>query len=119
MNTILIVEDDSEIREAIQDALTLENYNVATANNGKEALEWLRINAKPQLILLDLMMPVMDGKEFLSELRKTYPTFDRPVVVLSAAGEKNVPTGATDFVRKPIDLEDLLSVASQYSQTTG
>src|SRR5438046_2792257 len=83
---ILVVEDDPYIRESIQELLELESYTVACAANGKEALDYLEKigNGLPQLILLDLMMPVMDGFEFRRQ-QVTSPVLSKiPLIVMSA-----------------------------------
>src|SRR5690606_31199014 len=69
--TILVVEDDPEILESLCDVLELEGYQVVAASNGQQALEQLRRMSRPCLVLLDLMLPVMDGKELLATIRQT------------------------------------------------
>src|SRR5260221_3947211 len=84
--TILIVEDDKILLEMYQDKFIKEGFEVITAENGKIGLE-KAITQKPDIILLDLMMPVMDGKRMLSKLRE-FPQFKKlPVIVLTNAGE--------------------------------
>lgn len=112
---ILIVEDDREIREALRDSLELEGYTVFTASNGQEAFDTLGNMERPAVILLDLMMPVMNGWQFLEAQREhdVYATI--PVVVISAAGEKAKTAQAAGYIKKPIDLDALLNVVGQYS----
>lgn len=81
---ILVVEDDSDIRETLQQVLELEGYRVATAANGHEGLAALETGERPSLILLDLMMPVMSGAEMLDHLRTDERLADIPVVVVTA-----------------------------------
>jgi len=119
---IVVVEDDSEIRESIQDALETEGYLVKVFKNGKEALDGLHGQTIPSLILLDLMMPVMDGWQFM-EARKHLPdTYAAiPVFIVSAVPDpqKVKSAGATGYIRKPIDLDILLKlVESYYSHAT-
>ena len=108
---ILIVEDDSEIREGLRDLLVDEGYRIELAENGKVALE--KLNGElPFVILLDLMMSVMDGFTFLAELEKTMPKVfkDVPVLVLTAAGDRaNHVQGARQVIKKPIDVDALLA----------
>jgi CheY-like chemotaxis protein len=108
---ILIVEDDDDIREALTQILELEGYVVREAVNGREALDMIAASAPPDLILLDLMMPVMDGWQFRAEQLKD-PTLSKvPVVVISAdAGvhEKVSTFGAASVLPKPISLDRLL-----------
>jgi CheY-like chemotaxis protein len=113
--TILIVEDDADIRETL--ASTLENfgYGVTTARNGREALELLaRLAPRPRLILLDMMMPVMGGLEFLAAQRADQDIARVPVVVVSAYSAVAQSAGAQEFLSKPVDLDDLLACAARY-----
>jgi CheY-like chemotaxis protein len=113
LRCILVVEDDAEIREAMQCLLEEDGYATAVARNGLEALEWLRANGRPELILLDLMMPVMDGRTFLGHLRDSGPMADVPVMVMSAQSRAAVP-GAVAVVEKPFDVEAFLSTLRRY-----
>lgn len=112
---ILIVEDDSDLREMMEQLLTLEGYTAATAANGREALEYLRRAEAPELILLDLMMPVMDGWEFRREQERDPHLASVPVVVLSALDQHRArDIGATAFLKKPLDFDRLLALVRQY-----
>jgi CheY-like chemotaxis protein len=88
LRSILIVDDDEDLREVLKDALLFEGYNVETTTNGREAVAWLHAHAgEPWLVLLDLMMPVMDGEGFLS-CRADDPVLAAfPVVLLTAGGD--------------------------------
>lgn len=111
---ILIVEDNTDLRMLYQEALEMEGHSTEVAANGFEALELLKkIKTLPKLILLDLMMPVMDGWEFLSRLRDLPEHSKIPVVICSAAKDK-LPPG-TGVVRKPVDLDVLFETIRQYS----
>ena len=107
---ILIVEDDSSIREVLGALLHAEGYEAVSAGNGQEALDLLAQQSLcPDLILLDLMMPVMDGWEFLRR-KACLPTINAmPVVALSAAYGIYSIEHASMFLPKPIELEKLLS----------
>jgi CheY-like chemotaxis protein len=111
---ILLVEDDQDIREAIQDVLTEEGYAVAVADTGLSALERLRCGEPlPDVILLDLMMPVMDGWQFRAEQEQNPIWRAIPVIVLSAVGnthEKADSMGAFGCLRKPLDVDELLEM---------
>ena len=108
---ILIVEDDRDIRETLVDALEQEGYAVTGAFDGLDALEKLRAAARaPDIILLDVMMPRMDGVQFATELRRTPEWIDIPIVLVTAdvhgkATAREV--GAAAFLKKPIKLTSL------------
>ena len=108
---ILIVEDDDDIREALTQILQLEGYVVREAANGREALDISAQHPTPSLILLDLMMPVMDGWQFRTEQMKDPVLSKVPVVVISADAsvhEKVASFGAASVLPKPISLDRLL-----------
>jgi CheY-like chemotaxis protein len=112
---VLIVEDDADLREMMAQLLTLEGFRAETVANGRDALEYLRRGDRPEIILLDLMMPVMDGWEFRRRQRADPAVADVPVVVLSALDA----TRATDlqetaFLKKPLDFERLLQLVRRY-----
>ena len=113
---VLVVEDDDDIRDTLAEVLTEEGYAVATARNGAHALSVLE-TVTPKVILLDLHMPVMDGREF-REAQKRDPELIRiPTVVLTAADrlQREVSElGVADAVAKPIELPELLSVVERY-----
>jgi CheY-like chemotaxis protein len=117
MHVVLVVEDDPDIRATLCDALEDNGYSPVGAANGVEALEYLRSDAeKPCLILLDLMMPVMDGQTFRSE-QVADPALARiPVVVISAYRdvEKYAVELATEYLPKPVRLETLLETARKH-----
>lgn len=112
---ILVVEDDKEIRESLKDVLEFEGYQIMTASNGQEAIETLKIAPNPCLILLDLMMPIMNGWEFLKHRREFDTLATIPVAVVTAAGDsKTKDIEAQAVIKKPIDLELLLKWVSQF-----
>lgn len=104
---ILLVEDDEPVRQALRDVLADEGYTVYCAANGRVALNLLSVIPRPCVILLDLMMPIMSGRELLSELRDDEGFATIPVTVISAARELG---GLPDvpILRKPIQYADLL-----------
>jgi CheY-like chemotaxis protein len=117
--SILIVEDDLDLREALSEVLRDEGYTVAMAADGQEALDHLRRQSRPSLILLDLTMPVMNGWQFRAEQRQDPDLSGIPVVVLSAGdhlAEQVAPLGIADYVRKPIELRHLLRLIERYCQ---
>jgi CheY-like chemotaxis protein len=115
MKTVMVVEDDADIREAVAEALRDDGYDVLEAVHGKHALELLEhMSGQPCLVLLDLMMPVMSGSELLHTLDETHRLATLPVVVLSAGGTPSEATGARHFLRKPPSMELLLHLVREY-----
>jgi CheY-like chemotaxis protein len=111
---ILVVDDDEGIRDALSEALQDEGHQVRCATNGNEALALLRSSPAPCLILLDLMMPVMNGWEFRQHQLIDPALSEIPVVVISAAGNLNTaPVPRDRCIPKPITLERLLTVIEQ------
>ncbi|MFA6236522.1 MAG: response regulator [Bacteriovorax sp.] len=112
--SILVVEDNKEIQDSLKLALEVEGYNVFTADNGKEGLAQLSAMPTPCLILLDLMMPVMNGWEFVDEINKNLMFSSIPIVVVSAFGEKSGSPKTNGYIQKPIDLDALLNSVSKH-----
>ncbi|RPH65940.1 MAG: response regulator [Myxococcaceae bacterium] len=115
--TVLLVEDDPEIRQAIAEVLQEAGRTVVCASDGLEALAKLDVVERPCLILLDLMMPRMDGIEFLRRLGKHPRSKDFPVLVLSAHGtvrQAEVYPGVLGTLRKPFDIGQLLSWVDEH-----
>ena len=112
-HTILVVEDDPDILESVQDFLEQDGYLVLRASNGREALDVLARGAVPSLILLDLLMPVMDGFELLAHLRSSSAHAAIPVVVVSASSTLAAPEGVP-LINKPFSLSTLLDTARRY-----
>jgi CheY-like chemotaxis protein len=107
---VLLVEDDEGLREMMTQLLHLEGYDPLPAPNGAEALRMLRTSYPlPRVILLDLMMPVMDGWQFRRELRGDPYLTTIPVIVLSAVAKANPTIDAAAVLSKPFDFELLLS----------
>lgn len=114
--TILVVEDDFDIRVLLCNFFESENFDVLSAENGKAALEVLRTTKAPDLILLDLMMPVMDAMEFRKIQESDPKIAGVPVLVMSAdpnVDVKRLTLGVNEYVRKPIDVETLLSAVEK------
>lgn len=108
--TILIVDDDADIRAVLSEFLEYEGYAVATAGNGREALDYLRAHALPAVVLLDLMMPTMDGFQFREEQKRDAAIAPVPVILMTARGA--LEPGAIDVARilaKPLELEVLMA----------
>ena len=114
---VLIVDDDGGIRGVLSEILQDEGHRVESAGNGLEALRKLEGSTRPCLILLDLMMPVMNGWEFMSRRSEMDGVSAIPVVVISAdvnVGANASSLGAAGFLEKPIDLDRLLTTVDEY-----
>ena len=112
--TILVVEDDASIRDILSLALTADGYKVITAANGQEALKILSEMSNPCLILLDLMMPIMNGWQFAAAISENANFKNIPIVVLTAFADKVKTIPGKLTLKKPIDLELLFEVAKKY-----
>jgi CheY-like chemotaxis protein len=107
--SVLVVDDDPAIRESLADVLVDEGWQVAMAADGQEALDWLRANEAPGLVLLDWMMPRCDGGGFLRAVRADGRLARVPVVVLTADTRLSPPGPPVGrCLRKPVELEKLL-----------
>jgi CheY-like chemotaxis protein len=114
MATILLVEDNDDVREMMAVALELGGHKVMSASNGRAALELLSESQRPAVIVLDLMMPVMNGWELSRVLSADPRLADIPVVVVSAVSSEIAHRLAgREVVRKPVDIEQLLDVVNQ------
>jgi CheY-like chemotaxis protein len=115
MKHILVVDDDEDIREFVSMALRLEDYPVETAAHGAEALRKVRQDP-PSLVLLDLMMPVMDGWKFVQTCRNEGLCQQVPVVVMSASARAQAAEElqAHAFLAKPFDLDELFQVVQRF-----
>ena len=113
--SILIIEDDDDVREALAQLLEDEGYGVHAAHNGREGLQIASEAVPPRVIVLDLMMPVMNGWEFLAARRDDPRLRNVPVVVVSATGDPKRLAEVTAFLRKPIDIRRLLQVVHEYA----
>jgi CheY-like chemotaxis protein len=116
MKTVLVVEDTDDLRELFIEALTQEGYTAIGAENGEEALEVLRnLQEEPCLVLLDMMMPVMDGATFVRTLHHSHRLAALPVVLVSA---ENIKPGAVEGVRgvvkKPVEISVLHALVRDF-----
>ena len=120
MANILVVEDNDDVREMMAVTLELEGHEVATAVNGRDALNKLHEGQKPCLILLDLMMPVMNGWELQNELEHDPELRDVPVIVVSAATHDLMKRAdAAAYLPKPIDVDQLLDMVVDFCDERG
>jgi two-component system response regulator CpxR len=116
---ILVVDDDRDIRETLGEILLHEGYHVEMAENGAKAIELIRRGPAPALVLLDLMMPVMSGWEFLEMAETDHELAEIPVLVVSAMPAPLAPADARGGVKaclhKPLRLDQLLDLVHQYA----
>lgn len=119
---ILLIEDDKDIQASLLDLLEMEGYAVKAASDGRQALDLLQdCQQLPSLILLDLLMRGMDGKEFRTLQLQDPRLADIPVVIMSADGEPAnhvADEGVTGYLRKPADVADILNVIARHMQPT-
>lgn len=114
---ILVVDDEPNVLRSLMQYLTIEDFEVETASHGEEALEKVD-SFRPELILLDVMMPNMDGFEVLDAIKKK-PGHDKtPVIMLTAKDQssdvlKGYQSGATSYLVKPFNLDELVETINQ------
>lgn len=111
MKKLLLLEDESIMRETLHDFLESEGYDVSSVADGNSGLALLRDGCKPDLIILDMRMPLMDGWEFSKKLREMSST-PPPLFIMTAAvdaSERASSIGAADFIEKPLILDELLN----------
>jgi CheY-like chemotaxis protein len=117
--TILVVDDDADVRETLAETLAFEGYTTEQAANGQEALDYLRNNPAPCLVLLDLMMPVMNGYDFLNAIRSEPALSSVSVFIVSAAAREQVEaaaksSAAVGVLTKPVQLAALLGAVEKF-----
>ena len=112
--TILLVEDDLDIRDVVQEVLEEQGHDVVPARTGRQALEFLALDAHspPDVVILDLMMPFVTGWQVLETIRRSPHPAHIPVVVVSAATQDR-PLGVQAFLRKPFEIDDLLKALAR------
>ncbi|HET9122576.1 MAG TPA: response regulator [Acidiferrobacteraceae bacterium] len=116
---LLVLEDDPDIREGMASVLRMAGFRVVTAANGAEGLALLRHGIRPDLILLDIAMPVKDGVEFRKEQESHAELANIPVIAMTAhshAESKRYQIGAKDVLRKPFSAEDMLTMVRKYCE---
>ena len=116
--TVLIVEDDPDTREMLGKFLELEGFHVETAANGQQALDKLATGVNASVIVLDLMMPVMDGWQFRRRQAEDARIAKIPTIIVSAAGRDRMAQVSADaYLAKPIDMEELLTRVSEFCKS--
>ena len=119
MSEVLVVEDEEHIQRLVKIVLEKNGHNVSTADTGEEALEKLEGGLKLQLILLDIMMPGIDGLQVLRIVKSNQLTKDIPVVMLTALAQESVvlqgiKLGAKGYIRKPFHPKDLVERVTSF-----
>lgn len=117
--SVLVVDDDERNRYALSSYLDMMEMKVFTANDGAAAMNFLKSGNNIDLILLDIMMPVMDGYEMLKILREDKALRDIPVIAVTARAMKGddakcMEAGASDYIPKPIDLKKFISIMAKW-----
>lgn len=110
VRTVLLVEDDLDVRDVLQDLLEDRGYDVIPASNGKQALDYLGADGsqRPDAVILDLMMPLVTGWQVLEAMRRDARLSGIPVVVLTAV-TRDKPAGVAAVVKKPFRIDDLFA----------
>ncbi len=112
--TILVVDDDTDLRETLGELLSEEGFATRLFENGRTALDFLRGGERPTLILLDLMMPEMNGWQFREEQLRDVALRDIPVVVMTASrGFEGQGIAAEEILYKPIGLGELIEAVER------
>lgn len=120
--TVLIVEDEFVIADLLEMALTDEGYCVLLAANGREGLELLAERTRPDLVITDYMMPILDGAGLLQAMRQSEAQRDIPVIVMSSMPEANMReriAGYAAFVRKPFQLDAMIQLVASVLSVSG
>jgi CheY-like chemotaxis protein len=112
---VLVVDDDVDVRDSLCTVLQDEGYRVVDVPDGQAALDHLRAGGRPFVILLDLMMPVMDGAAFRDRQRADPELRHIPVILVTAAGARAAAAVQVDGVlQKPVPLDDMLAMVARY-----
>jgi CheY-like chemotaxis protein len=112
-HTLLIVEDEEDLREMLRDALERRGFNVVTASNGQEALAAIPKIEHICLVLLDLFMPEMNGWDFFDALKSKQDWQEIPVIITTSAPDR-APAGANRVMQKPLNLDRVVSTVQEF-----
>ena len=118
LREVFVVDDEYAAREVLTDLLLDSGYSVSSAANGRDALNHLRNSSPPGVIILDLMMPLMDGWEFLEHQSRDPALLDIPVVVLSAR-PPHQPLRAKAILLKPVQPKELFEMIERFLPPAG
>jgi CheY-like chemotaxis protein len=117
MKSVMVVEDDPDLREMMAHLLAFEGFEAQVASNGHEALQLLKNNLTPGVIVLDLMMPVMDGWTFRERQRRDASLANIPVIVVTAAPHAATHTlDVEEILSKPVDFDRLVNCIRTHCQ---
>jgi two-component system response regulator MprA len=120
--TVLIIEDNDIAREGLAVVLSRHGYDAVITSNGQQALKMMLGGLRPDLVLLDMLLPEKDGWAFMKELHGTQDLARTPVVIITAlpvgSTEWSESLGAVGFLRKPIETEQLLREVSKHVSST-
>ncbi len=117
----MIVDDEPDVRQSLKSSLERQgDFQVALAKDGEEALKKLEAEASPDLIVLDLVMPAINGEEVLKSIRNNFKTVAVPVIISTVKRETSslinlMNLGATDYLMKPYDVKDLTRLINSYT----
>ncbi len=111
---ILVIDDDASIRDVMKMSLETEGYEVVSAENGKAGLESIKLAGRPSVIVLDLMMPVMNGWKFLDAMKTDPVLTSIPVIVISAFVDQEPNIAASEVLSKPFSMRILLDKIRKY-----
>jgi len=117
MTNVLIVDDDPDVRDSLEMVIALAGFPVQTARHGREAVELLRDSHEPTVVLLDLMMPVMDGYEVLEVVRSERLLPMSRIVVITAARDPRLPDGVR-LMPKPVTIDGIVGAVQDASHAT-
>jgi CheY-like chemotaxis protein len=115
---VLLVEDDDDLREVLAECLRFEGYEVEEAADGADALARLQVGARPALVLLDLVMPRMDGRQLLAAMRVDADLADIPVVLATGTPPQDLGQEVQQILPKPIGIDDLLACVRRWCGAT-
>ena len=116
MKPILVIDDEFDISEVISSILQADGYTVKTCANGRDAIAYLRDNPAPQLVIVDVMMPFVDGYGVIEFMKKTASLKATPIILMSAfpPAKSSKESGWSSFLRKPFNLDDLVTLVGKH-----
>ena len=116
----MVVDDDGEVLDAFEDVLRDAGHDVVCFRNGKQALQYLSASRRPDVVLLDLSMPVMNGREFLAEFVRREELADVPVLMITGSdGSEDYPVPPERVMHKPIQISNLLDAIADLTRDRG